>query len=187
MKIGLLGAIITFSGIVFFALSMAIIVLGKKVGRDGTGPQIIKIGRRLEISTSSAIMLVLITACFAFAPYGLTYWKPDLSDYVHPTELLSGYLSLRDMSIEIVGTVGLANGSFADSVNIEVKRTLGDSVATHRYQTDFHGFFDFTLLGVRPEERYAISWEKAGYQKQHLKFDLHNIRLPLVLYREGGN
>ena len=105
MRVSLLSTILTISGIIFFALSMAIIFLGKKVGRDGSGPQKIKFGKRFEASVNAVIMLVLITAFLAIGPLGLTAWKLEPRDFVHKDVVAEKYISIK----EFEGTgVGLA-------------------------------------------------------------------------------
>ena len=80
MKVEFLGIIITIAGLIFCAISLAIIILGKKVGERGQ--QKISISKYVELNTNSVLTLVIITAFIALAPIALTYWKPNLTNYI---------------------------------------------------------------------------------------------------------
>ncbi len=167
MNVSTLSFIITIAGIVFFAISLSIIILGKKVG-DGNTPQQIKLGG-LDLRTNSIITLLIITAVFSLAPLGLSYWKPDLSNYIHREELSTNYLSLSDLSLNIRGNV-IDETGWSNGVKIKVRRTLGEVSKTIEDKTDQMGSFNIDLQNVRPKERYELNLKKDGYEDVLLRF-----------------
>ncbi len=186
MRVDLLGAIITIAGIIFFLFSLALIFLGKKIGGDDKTPQKVKVGKYVEISTNAVLMLVLITACFAMAPLALTFWKPDLSNYVHKSDLAKNYLAIDDLSMIVHGVVLDQEKRFADSVDIVVIRGEAQQSDTLHDMTDEQGMFYIELHEARPMEKYSIIWQKPGYSERRVSFRFNEIAYPLVLEKEGG-
>jgi hypothetical protein len=187
MKIELLGAIVTASGLIFFTISLAIIVLGKKVGDGTSEQQKITIGKYVEINTNSVLTLVLITACFSLAPIAFTYWKPQLANYVDKNEISKEYLPIKDLSVMIYGVVVLDDGNWADDVKIQVIRQLDGIQDTTYEKTGQQGEFKINIIQSKPRERYSIIWSKEGYVPQKFYFGFNEIPFPLKLSREGGN
>jgi hypothetical protein len=187
MKIELLGFLITMAGLVFFTISLVIIILGKKVGDNTTQQQLIKVGKYVEINANSVIALLLITGSISLAPIAFTYWKPQLSNYVDKNEIDKEYFPLKDLSIIIYGAAVLENGKWADNVKIEVIRRLGEKVDTLVDKTGQQGEFFIDLKQTKPKEKYTIIWSKEGYVQQKLNFGFNEIPFPLRLSREGGN
>lgn len=185
MRIDFLGATISIAGLVFFAIALAIIILGKKVGGDRAGPQRITVGKYVDIRTNSVLTLAIITLVPAIGPLVLKTLKPDLSNYVPRDEIRRSYLALNDLSLIIHGGVLLDTREFADNVQIDVVRKTGDSTSTQHYQTDQQGQFYIELNSVRPKERYDIVLSKPGYAKKTLCFGFNEIPFALVLSREG--
>lgn len=185
MRIETMGLLLTGAGIIFCAISLAIIILGKKVGRQG-GPQTVKVGK-FEVSTNAAIMLVIITGCFALAPYALTYMDPNLTNYISRDEVDEKYLPIDDLAIYVHGYVMHDGGIYADSVEIEVIRTNDLLADTAFFKTDMQGGFDVTLSKVKPEEKYTFTWTKPGYTPEMLRFGFNKITSNLTLKRSGGD
>jgi len=183
MKVSLLGAIITISGVIFFASNLAIIILGKKVGEGGQ--QKVKIGSYVDLSTNSVLLLILITAIYALTPTFLTYWNPRLDDYIHEDDLDKKYLPLEDLSLSIRGTVVLQGGEWAKDVNVRVIRTLGESETTVEEKTGQQGDFQIDLLNAKPKERYVLTLSKKGYSKKTLRFGFLEINSNYRLSKEG--
>jgi hypothetical protein len=184
VRIDLLGTIVTISGLIFFTVSLAIIILGKKVGDGARGVQKIRLGHSLEVAANSVLTLVLITACFSLATLALTYWKPDLSEYVEKKEVDKNYLALKDVSITILGSVVLEGGGTANDAKIEIRH--GSSIITDS-ETDEQGFFSIVLSPAKPNEDYTIIWSKKGYAKKKLRFGLNQIVYPVTLARGEEN
>jgi hypothetical protein len=187
MRVDLLSTIITVAGLIFFTISLAIILLGKRVGEKDSGQQTIKVGKYIELSTNSVLTLVLITACFSIAPLAFTYWKPELSNYIPKDELSRSYLAIKDLSVIIHGAVVLEDGRFADNVKITVIRSYKQSADTLGYQTGEQGDFYIELEQPKPKETYTITWARPGYAKKTLRFGFNEIPFPLILNKEGGN
>lgn len=187
MKVTLLNTIVTLSGIFFFTVSLAVVVLGKKVGGKQSGSQKIKVGNYVEVNTNSVLTLVLITACFAITPLALTYWKPELTDYVAKSELPGKYLSIDDLSIDVYGAAVLEDGRFANNVDIEIIRTSRGYADTLKTTTGEQGDFLIKLSKAKPDEEYAISWAKPGYVRKNLRFRFNAYPYPITLTRQGGN
>lgn len=185
MKIELLGTIITFAGLACLAVSMAIILLGKKVGQDGSGPQKIKFSKYIEVNTNSVVSLVLITACFTIAPLVLTYLNPDMADGVDSKTLREKYLAIDDLTIDIVGPVTLENKEPAEDVSIRVERRRGDSTKVLTRDAGPGGYLDYTLDSVLLSDVYTIFWNNEGYPENKLTFRLNKIKFPRRLRKEG--
>ena len=186
MPIDVLGVTISFAGLIFFGITLAIIILGKKVGDEKAGPQRISVGKYVELRTNAVLTLAMITLVPAVGPLALKTWKPDLTNYVTRDEVSRLYLPIKDLSLTIHGSVLLETKDFAANVGIEVVRTTPDTMYTQRYETDEQGQFYIELNGVRPKEHYDITWTKSGYGKKRLKFGFNEIPFPLVLSREGA-
>lgn len=187
MKIDTLNIIVTIAGLLFVAVSLAIIILGKKVGGNQSQPQKIKIGGNIEVNTNSVLTLTIITACIAIAPLALTYWKPELSEHIHKDDVAKDYLSLKDLSIDVYGAAVVENGQFASNVDIEVVRSYMGSLDTIRTQTGEQGDFLLKLMHAKPEEEYRISWAKPGYVRKNLRFRFNAYPYPITLTKEGGS
>ncbi len=185
MKVELMGVIITIAGLIFFTVSLAIIILGKKVGDKGQ--QKISISKYVEVNTNSVLTLVLITACIALAPIALTYWKPDLSNYVDKNEVAKSYLALKDLSITIYGIVIYDDGRWANDVKVELIRNYENSADTITERTGQQGNYTIEIQQAKPKEKYTIIWYKDGYAQQKLNFGFNQIPYPLKLTKEGGN
>lgn len=192
MSVSTISVIITIAGIIFFGISLAIIILGKKVGAGNT-PQHIKLGK-LEVNTNSVVTLLIITAVFALAPLGLSYWKPDLSNYVHQEKvdsiyihrekieseyirkdvLESNYLPLNGLNMNIRGDV-IDEKGWANGVKIRITRSIGEDKTTTEAKTDQMGSFNIDLQNIRPRERYELNLKKEGYENVLFKFGFLEI------------
>lgn len=172
MNINTLSVIVTISGIIFFAISLAIIILGKKVG-DSNNPQYIKL-KGIEIKTNSVVTLLIITAVISLTPIGLSYWKPGLDDYVSRKTIETDYIPLEGLSLTIRGNV-IDERGWADDVKIKVSRSLGEISSVTDSETDQMGFFVIDLANVKPKERYELYLKKEGYDDILFKFGFLEI------------
>lgn len=183
MKLDLISTMVAISGIIFVLISLAIILLGKKVGEGGK--QIIKIGNKVDISTNSAITLVLIFSVLVVVPLVLKYWKPDLSNYMHKTEVEDNYLYLDNLAILVYGPVLFENEQLADSVEIELVRHHHQSSDTTRYQLKDKGYYEISLMDASPDAEFTLVWKKPGYIKERFDFKFNRIRLTRTLRPVG--
>ena len=172
MYINTLSVIVTISGILFFAVGLIIIILGKKVG-EGNNPQYIKL-RNTEIRTNSVITLLIITAVIALGPLSLSYMRPDIENYIGKNKLNKDYIALKDLILTIRGNV-IDEGGFANKVKIKINRTLGNSSIVETSDTDQMGFFAIDLLNVKPRERYELHLQKEGYKDIRYRFGFLEI------------
>jgi len=179
MKISALGLIISLAGVIFFSVCLLLVLLGKKVGERGA--QSVKVGEYVNVRTNSVLMLVIISAAVLLTPIALAYWKPDLSDYVHKSTLTADYLHIAELSVSVYGAVLLEGGIPANDVAIEVIRSYAESLDTLRTTSDEQGCFNIKLASPRPNERYRITWTKAGYGQRRLQFGFNEIPQTLVL------
>lgn len=186
MRVDSLGVIITIAGTFFFLIGLGLIFLGKKVGGDDKTPQKVKIGKYIDINTNSVLMLMLIMAAFILGPLGLTYWKPDLSNYVHKSDIEKHYMAIDDLSLVVHGVVLDPEGRYADSVGIVVVRGENQHFDTLHDMTDEQGMFYIELHEAKPMEEYLITWQKPGYSERRLRFRFNEIPYPLRLEKEGG-
>jgi len=179
MKLESVQLIITFAGLIFFSTSLAIILIGKKVGDTDAGPQKIKVGKFVEVSTNSVLMLLIISACIALAPISLAYWKPELSDYVKKDEAYKAFIPL-----EIHGVVFDNNGNPANNIDIEIFRYLDNSVHKVIKKTVPRPVFSIRLKEPRPYEEYKITWYKKGFAKAQRDFAFNVIPFEITLKTE---
>ena len=185
MKVEFLGIIITIAGLIFCAISLAIIILGKKVGERGQ--QKISISKYVELNTNSVLTLVIITAFIALAPIALTYWKPNLTNYIDKNEVDRDYLALKDLTITIYGIVIYDDGRWASDVKVELIRSYNNWADTLTERTGQQGNYTIEILQAKPKEKYTIIWYKDGYAQQNLNFGFNQIPYPLKLSRERSN
>lgn len=185
MKVELLGIIITIAGLIFFTISLAIIILGKKVGEKGQ--QKISVSKYIEVNTNSVLTLVLITACIALAPIALTYWKPDLSNYIDKNEIDKNYLALKDLTIEVYGSVKYDNGKWAKDVKIELIRNYNNFSDTLDQRTGEQGNYFIEISKAKPKENYTIIFDQSGYAQQKLNFGFNRIAQSFTLTKGRSN
>lgn len=174
MRVEFLNIIVTVSGLIFFTISMAIILLGKKVGEKGGLRQKIKVGKYIEVGTNSVLTLVLITAAFSIAPLALTYWKPEITSREYSVVLVHGYVILED-------------GSPAENVNINIIRTYKKKLDTLKTKSGRQGNFMIPIENAKPKERYEIVWSMEGYTDSRVSFGFNQIPFPIRLERGGDN
>lgn len=172
MTISNLNVIITIAGIIFFAVALVIVILGKKVG-EGNSPQMIKL-KNIELKTNSVITLLIITAAFALGPLALSYMYPDVENYVSREKLHKDYIPLDGLVLTIRGNV-IGESNAVNNVNVKVKRTIGSNITELTDSTDQMGFFAIDLDNVKPKERYELLLKKDGYQDIRYKFGFLEI------------
>ena len=174
MKIELLNLLVTIAGLCFFMVSLAIILLGKRVGEKNSGQQKIKVGKYIEVGTNSVLALVLITAAFAITPLAFTYWKPELTAKEYTIVLIYGYVILED-------------GTPADDVAIRIIRTYKEDSDTLKTKTGRQGNFSIPIEDAKPREKYEIVCVKPGYNETTLSFGFNEIPFPVILRKDGDN
>lgn len=183
MCVDILGVIITISGIIFFAISIAIIFFGKKVGVEG-GQQNIRIGKYVDLQTNSVLALTIITASFSITPLILTYYKPNLAEYISKEELSENYLSKNDLRFEITGAVFSNDQVLIDDVDINVKNLNNDPVSVKKIQEI--GYYNIEIDDVKPDQEYLITWSKDGYLDKNFRFRFNFIRSAIYLNKKTG-
>ena len=194
MKVDLLGTIITLSGLVFFAFSLAIIFFGKRVGESKGGLQKIKIAKYVEINTNSVLTLVIITACFSLAPLVIFTWKVDPAQYVSKDDLENSYIlkkevdahyiSRADLSLAVHGSLQFESGIPASQVKYTIARGESGSDVIKTDTTDIQGLFYINLDKPNPSEKYTITWEKDGYYSARRSFELNRYPIAQILRKE---
>ena len=132
------------------------------------------------------LTLILISAFVLVVPFILPYWKPDLSEYIHKDDLAKEYLRLQDLTVAVYGSAVLEGGRFADSVDIEVIRTLDQSTDTLKTTADEQGAFNVKLKKAKPAEQYKITWRKPGYVPIRVNFGFNEIPQTLI-FKHGDH
>ena len=183
MRVDLLSTIITLSGIVFFAVSLAIIVLGKKVGEKGGESQKIKVGKYVELSTNSVLSLVIITALFSLTPLILKYSSIKLDDYIPLSELKKNYIAIKDLSLYVHGSVTYEDKTIADNVKIKFKRKHGGVEEEKSYETDIQGAYGIPLENIKPDEEFEFVVSKDGYKALPRRFSYNNFQIHEILFK----
>ncbi len=175
MKIALLNLLVTIAGLVFFTTSLAIILLGKRVGEKDSGQQKIKVGKYIEVDANSIITLVLITAFLSIAPLAFTYWKPELTAKEYTIVIVYGYVILD-------------NGTPAADVEIVIIRTYKEESDTMKTKkTSEQGNFSIPIENAKPGEKYEIVCMKPGYNKKTLNFGFNDMPFAVTLRLDEGN
>ena len=181
MKVDILGVFITISGLIFFAISLTIIFLGKKVGGEEE-QQKIKIGKYVDLKTNSVLALIFITASFSLTPLVLTYYKPDLSNYISKKDLSEKYLPKDELKFQITGAMCFDNELPADDVKIDVMNSTGEPVTVKIDQEP--GYYDIVIDKINPEQDYTVTWSKEGYTEKNFRFRFNFIRSEINLNKK---
>lgn len=177
----LLEVIITYFGILLTFFSFIILVSGKKIRGDNQ-QQRVKISDKIDISVSSAILLVVLGVAVVVTPLSLHYWKFDPQDYVRRDKIDSLY----SPTITIHGAV-IDGGGFCGNLPMEITRKSNDTEKTKKDTTDNQGSFLIKLLNARQGERYKITWKKTGYIPKCIEFGLNEIPQTITLTKEEGS
>ena len=181
MRIEPLEVIITYFGILLTFFSFIILVSGKKIRGDNQ-QQRVKISDKVDISVSSAILLVILGVTVVVTPLALHYWKFDPQDYIRRDKIDSLY----SPTVTIHGAV-IDGGGFCANLPIEITRKSNDSAKIEIDSTDIQGSFFIKLLNARKNERYKIMWKKAGYIPKCIEFGLNEIPQTITLIKEEGS
>lgn len=176
MDITLLCYVVTGCGLVFLALSLLLYAFGTKSRSVHNEPERVKIGKYVDLKTSSVFSVILLTAVLSALPLVLIYLKPDL---VRPS---------TDYELAVHGGATLEDGGFAEAVDIMVVRISNrKAIDTLRSQTDEQGQFYVKIPHAKPDEEYRISWEKAGYATQNRLVHFNAYPCVITLTKGGDN